>query len=71
MPLLKSWVVSANHADCPFPLSNLLYGVFSTPDSDLRCGVAIGQLILDLKACEEAGLVDLGAGIVFDVPFWN
>ena len=71
MPLLKSWVVSANHADCPFPLNNLPYGVFSTPDSDPRCGVAIGQLILDLQACEEAGLIDLGAGPVFDVPFWN
>ena len=71
MPLLKSWVVSANHADCPFPLNNLPYGVFSTPDSDPRCGVAIGHLILDLQACEEAGLIDLGAGPVFDVPFWN
>jgi fumarylacetoacetase len=71
MPLLKSWVASANHADSPFPLNNLPYGVFSTADSDPRCGTAIGTHILDLQACEEAGLIDLGAGPVFDVPFWN
>jgi fumarylacetoacetase len=71
MPLLKSWVASANHADSPFPLNNLPYGVFSTADSDPRCGAAIGTHILDLQACEEAGLIDLGAGPVFDVPFWN
>jgi len=71
MPLLHSWVTSANHADSPFPLNNLPYGVFSTPDSDPRCGVAIGEMILDLQACEEAGLIDLDMGPVFDVPFWN
>ena len=71
MPLLQSWVASANHGDSPFPLNNLPYGVFSTAHSDPRCGVAIGQMILDLQACEEAGLIDLGAGPVFDVPFWN
>ena len=71
MPLLHSWVASANHGDSPFPLNNLPYGVFSTAHSDPRCGVAIGQMILDLQACEEAGLIDLGAGPVFDVPFWN
>ena len=42
MPLKKSWVTSANSADHPFPLNNLPYGVFSTTDSDPRCGVAIG-----------------------------
>ena len=71
MPLLHSWIASANHGDSPFPLNNLPYGVFSTAHSDPRCGVAIGQMILDLQACEEAGLIDLGAGPVFDVPFWN
>ncbi len=30
MPLMKSWVVSANAPDCDFPLNNLPYGVFST-----------------------------------------
>ena len=45
--------------------------MFSTADSDPRCGNAIGTHILDLQSCEEAGLIDLGAGPVFDVPFWN
>ena len=71
MPLLKSWVTSADHADSPFPLNNLPYGVFSTADSNPRCGAAIGTNILDLQACEEAGLIDLGTGPVFDVPFWK
>ena len=71
MPLLTSWVASANSPDTPFPLNNLPYGVFSTDGTDPRCGVAIGDMILDLQAAEEAELIDLGAGPVFDVPFWN
>ena len=71
MPLLTSWVASANSPDTPFPLNNLPYGVFSTDGTDPRCGVAIGDMILDLHAAEEAELIDLGAGPVFDVPFWN
>ena len=71
MPLLTSWVASANSPDTPFPLNNLPYGMFSTDGTDPRCGVAIGDMILDLQAAEEAELIDLGAGPVFDVPFWN
>ncbi|MFP4327605.1 MAG: fumarylacetoacetase [Paracoccaceae bacterium] len=71
MPLMKSWVDSANGAGHPFPLNNLPYGVFSTDMLDPRCGVAIGDMILDMRRAEEAGLVDLGEGPVFDVPFWN
>ena len=72
MPLMKSWVASANSADCPFPLNNLPYGVFSTgDDDDARCGVAIGDMVLDLAAAEEEGLVDLGDEPLFDLPFWN
>ncbi len=71
MPLLTSWVASANSPNTPFPLNNLPYGVFSTDGTDPRCGVAIGDMILDLHAAEEAELIDLGAGPVFDVPFWN
>ncbi|UXU76689.1 MULTISPECIES: fumarylacetoacetase [unclassified Paracoccus (in: a-proteobacteria)] len=58
MTLLPSWVDSANQADCPFPLNNLPYGVFSTPGTAPRCGVAIGDMILDLAACEARGLID-------------
>jgi len=71
MPLKKSWVTSANSADHPFPLNNLPYGVFSTPDSDPRCGVAIGDMILDLAAAEAAGLIDLADEPMFEMPFWN
>lgn len=71
MTLLKSWVQSANNADTPFPLNNLPYGVFSTPDTAPRCGVAIGDMILDLDAIEQAGLIDITDEPLFDVPFWN
>ena len=59
MALIRSWVESANRPDCPFPLNNLPYGVFSTGDAP-RCGVAIGDMILDLAECEARGLLDAG-----------
>ncbi|PXW70796.1 fumarylacetoacetate hydrolase [Loktanella sp. PT4BL] len=71
MPLMKSWVASANSAETPFPLNNLPYGVFSLADEDPRCGVAIGDMILDIAALEAAGLIELDAEAVFDLPFWN
>lgn len=71
MPLLRSWIDSANAPDCPFPLNNLPYGVFSHGDDDPRCGVAIGDQILDMARAEENGLITLGDDPVFDVPFWN
>lgn len=71
MTLMKSWVESANSADCPFPLNNLPYGVFVTNSLEARCGVAIGDMILDLSTAEEEGLVQLAEDPVFDVPYWN
>ncbi|WP_114288017.1 fumarylacetoacetase [Candidatus Halocynthiibacter alkanivorans] len=71
MTLLKSWVASANSADTPFPLNNLPYGVFSVGDDYPRCGVAIGDMILDMEAAEDAGLIALSDLPVFDVPYWN
>ena len=71
MPLKRSWVASANSADCPFPLNNLPYGVFSTDDLDARCGVAIGDMILDCQAAEEAQLLEFGDAVVFFTPDWN
>ncbi|MEO0765373.1 MAG: fumarylacetoacetase [Pseudomonadota bacterium] len=71
MPLKRSWITSANAADTDFPLNNLPYGVFSTPTLDARCGVAIGDLILDMQAAEEQGVIDLTDEPLFDVPFWN
>ncbi|MFS4581316.1 fumarylacetoacetase [Phaeobacter sp. C3_T13_0] len=71
MPLKKSWVASANSPTHPFPLNNLPYGVFSIDGDDPRCGVAIGDMILDMQAAEEAGLIQLGDAPLFDVPYWN
>jgi fumarylacetoacetase len=71
MPLKKSWVDSANAPNHPFPLNNLPYGVFSTGDGDARCGVAIGDMILDMAAAEEAGLIGLADYPLFELPFWN
>lgn len=71
MTLLPSWVESANSADTDFPLNNLPYGVFSTNSLEPRCGVAIGDMVLDMAALEEDGLISLGDEPVFDVPYWN
>lgn len=71
MTLITSWVESANSADCPYPVNNLPYGVFTTNSLEPRCGVAIGDMILDMFAAEEAGLIELAEDPVFDVPYWN
>lgn len=71
MPLHPSWVASANTASTDFPLNNLPYGVFSTDTLDARCGVAIGDMILDMAAAEEQELIDLTDTPLFDVPYWN
>ncbi len=71
MTLMKSWVESANATDHPFPLNNLPYGVYSTTDAEARCGVAIGDMILDMQAAEEEGLIVLAEDPLFDVPYWN
>ena len=42
--------------DPDFPLQNLPLGVFHR-DAEHRCGVAIGDQVLDLRAAHEAGLV--------------
>ena len=71
MPLKLSWITSANTADTDFPLNNLAYGVFSTATLDARCGVAIGDMILDMQSAEDSGVIDLTDEPLFDVPFWN
>ncbi len=54
----RSWVASAQgHSE--FPIQNLPFGVFSPKGGGVpRGGVAIGDVILDLKAALEAGLFD-------------
>ncbi|MFG6566173.1 fumarylacetoacetase [Sulfitobacter sp. 1A13679] len=71
MTLMTSWVESANSATTDFPLNNLPYGVFSTNRLEARCGVAIGDQIVDMAALEEERLITLAEEPVFDVPYWN
>ncbi|EAQ02310.1 fumarylacetoacetase [Pseudooceanicola batsensis HTCC2597] len=62
MPLLKSWVESANSAETGFPLNNLPCGVFDD-GAGARLGVAIGDMILDVAAAARAGLLPHGAAL--------
>lgn len=71
MKLMRSWVESANSPETQFPLNNLPYGVFSVDGDAPRCGVAIGDMILDVAAMEAAGLLRIADDPVLDVPFWN
>ena len=71
MGLIRSWVESANCAEGEFPLNNLPCGVFSVDGDEPRCGVAIGDFVLDVAGLEEAGLLALDGGPLLDVPFWN
>lgn len=61
--LIRSWVESANDPQCDFPINNLPYGVFSTIESERRCGVAIGNYILDVAALEAEGFVAFGGAL--------
>ena len=58
-PNLRSWVESANQQSTDFPIQNLPFGVFRHRDSTEtpHIGVAIGDRILDLFACYQAGLL--------------
>lgn len=66
---LRSWVAAANAPDCDFPIQNLPYGVFALPGRAPSCGVAIGDMIVDLAACEAEGRID--AGGAFSAPRLN
>jgi len=55
-PQRRSWVASANEPGCDFPIQNLPFGAFVRgPEPSL--GIAIGDQILDLHACCDAGLL--------------
>jgi len=58
-PRLRSWVASANQPGADFPIQNLPFGVFRGPRPAIRAGigVAIGDQILDLNACAQAGRI--------------
>ena len=69
--LRQSWVESANDPETDFPLNNLPYGVFSPKGGSPRCGVAIGEMILDVAALEAEGILSAGDPPVFSTPSWN
>ncbi len=72
MTLKRSWIDSANNAETPFPLNNLPYGVFSVKDGKRRCGIAIGDQILDASGLEATGILRADPEInVFGAPDWN
>lgn len=55
---LKSWVESAHSPSTDFPIQNLPLGVFRTSGIESnRIGVAIGDFVLDLRACMERHLL--------------
>ena len=57
-PALRSWVASAQEAGTDFPIQNLPFGRFRQAAGEpWRIGVAIGDQVLDLRAC---GLIDHG-----------
>jgi fumarylacetoacetase len=70
-PKLRSFIEVDPSSD--FPIQNLPYGVFFTPEQpDLRVGVAIGDFVLDLAALEKAGLIRFeNASGVFAQPSLN
>lgn len=68
---LRSWIDSANDGTTDFPLENLPCGVFSADGDAPRCGVAIGDAVLDVAALERAGIIALPGGPYLHEPRWN
>lgn len=58
-PQLRSWVEAANVKDAEFPIQSLPWGAFRRKGSGEapRLGVPIGDKILEVKKCVEAGLL--------------
>ncbi len=71
MTRMESWVTSANNAETEFPLNNLPYGVFSVDGAGPKCGVAIGDMILDVSSAEGSGEYSVGNSPVFNTDSWN
>ena len=70
-PSLKSWIESANHSDCHFPVQNLPFGVFSeNNNTSKRVGIAIGEKILDLSVMEKTEYLPVSEG-TFNQPSVN
>ena len=58
-PNLKSWVESANDPNTDFPIQNLPFCIFGSDavDDEIHIGVLIGDAVLNLDACADAGLL--------------
>ncbi len=56
----RSWIETANSAGCDFPIRNLPFTVFHRVGSSekFRCGVAIGDQILDFAALSLLGILE-------------
>lgn len=65
MPLIRSWLESANDPNGPFPVNNLPFGVYSQGEGEPVCCTAIGDFVLDLATLERVGLVQLAGGPIF------
>jgi len=59
----RSWLESANRNGCDFPIQNLPFAVFRRAASSeaFRCGVAIGDQIIDLAALAALGAFEAEA----------
>jgi len=68
-PELRSHVPSANATGTDFPIQNLPYGVFRRRETNeaFRCGVAIGDQILDLAAVHASGCLSPADAALFEV----
>jgi fumarylacetoacetase len=60
-PARRSWVDAANELGGDFPIQNLPFGVFRSAGQEPRGGVAIGDMIFDLKAAVDAGVFSQSA----------
>lgn len=61
---LVSWVESANQPKTDFPIQNLPYCVFQTVENPASIGIGIGDQILNLRVCGEAGLLNSDFALV-------
>lgn len=61
----RSWVESANDPETDFPIENLPFGAFEAGESHPQIGIAIGEFVLDLRKCRDAGLLP-----ELQVPIW-
>jgi fumarylacetoacetase len=61
---MHSWVPSANDPRGDFPLENLPYGIFRHDGGPASVGVAIGDHVLDVRACARVGLLEGLPGVL-------